>query len=344
MDQNSLLKFAESRINDGDVANWEKEIFRFIRKWFDQNDFIYANTSGSSGKPKQIKLLKKHMLISASATLNFLDIKKGDKILLCLPAEYIAGMMMIVRALSDGLKLYYTKPTINQNFQTTEKFNLTAVVPSMLSNILNLGREKELEKFGNILIGGSGISFEDEKKLSILSNNIWHTYGMTETITHIALRKINGKSRSNWFTPFDEVGLNLTKDKTLIINYDKIGVSNLVTNDFAELLANGNFKIIGRKDNAIISGGLKIHPEETENKLAGIIENSFFVYGLPDNKLGQKAILFIEGKITKTKQQLLKEIGKELAKEKRPKEIISVTQFERTASGKIIRRNYQGIE
>lgn len=340
LDKKTLIYLSNSKISDDRIDEWEKDIFRFMLKWFDENDFIKVKTSGSTGNPKTISLKKKHMIVSAKATLKVLDLKETDKALLCLPPNYIAGKMMIVRALTGGLDLHYVKPLLNPNFGQNEKFKLIAVVPSMLSQTLKYGRTKELQLFENILLGGSEISLKDEEKLAVLNNNIWHTYGMTETITHIALRRINGKNRSDWFTPLKDVIISISKNGTLKIDYSNIDVVNLITNDLPEINKNGDFKILGRKDNVIISGGLKIYPEEIEKKIAGIIDEDFIIYGVPDEILGQKIILFAEGEEVKNYQDILIRIAQILSGFEKPKEIIWVNQFDRTTSRKIIRRNY----
>jgi len=340
LDQSSLIELSKSKINSGSVDNWEKEIFKFILEWFDENDFIKVNTSGSTGKPKAISLKKKHMAESAHATLNFLGIKEEDKALLCLPANYIAGKMMIVRVLIGGLDLNYVQPSLNPEFSQNEQFKLLAVVPSMLADIIKSGKIKDLEHFENILIGGSEISPKDEKELSALNNKIWHTYGMTETITHIALRKVNGADRSDWFTPMKGVKISISKDDALVIDYNNIGVLNLTTNDLAEINKNGDFKILGRKDNVIISGSLKLYPEELEKKIADIIESDFFIYGISDEKLGQKVVLFIEDRDVKTEKVIITGLSQKLSKIELPKEIFWIKQFDRTPNGKILRRNY----
>ena len=340
LSKKSLLSLAKSKINEDSIGDWEKDIFRFIVEWFDNNDFIKVKTSGSTGNPKTISLKKKYMLISAKATLDFLRLGKKDKAFLCLPANYIAGKMMIVRALTGELDLHYVQPSLNPEYRQNEEFKLLAVVPSMLSTILNSEKIRELEGFENILIGGSEISAKEEEQLAVLNNKIWHTYGMTETITHIALRRINGKERSEWFTPLADVQISASKENTLMINYNNIGAFNLVTNDLAEINDNGNFKILGRIDNVIISGGLKIHPEILEKKITEILENNFFIYGLSNEKLGQKVVLFVEGKTAKTNPKILMELTQILTNLEMPKEIIRVRQFERTNSGKLIRKNY----
>ena len=340
MDQSLLINLAKSKVNDISVDIWEKEIFRFILEWFDDNDFIKVNTSGSTGTPKTISLKKTHMVSSAKATLNFLGLKERDRALLCLPANYIAGKMMIVRVLTGGLDLHYVQPLLNPDFSQNKKFKLIAVVPSMLSETLKSDNTKELEKFENILVGGSDLSKKDENKLLVLNNNIWHTYGMTETITHIALRKINGMKHSDWFTPLRDVNISISEDGTLIINYNNIGLINLITNDIVEIKRNGDFKILGRKDNVIITGGLKIHPEALEKKIDGIIENQHFIHGIYDEKLGQKVVLFIEGEIEISKNDIFVQLSQRLTNNEMPKEIVFVRKFERTENGKIIRKLY----
>ena len=341
LNQNSLIEFSKVKIKDINIEEWEKEIFSFFLEWFDENDFIKVKTSGSTGIPKEIKLQKIHMKESAKTTLNFLNLKKGEKALLCLPANYIAGKMMIVRSLIGELKLNYIKPTLDLKISSTEKFDLIAIIPSMLSAILKSGKEKNLEIFKNILLGGSNISQADEKQLSILNNQIWHTYGMTETITHIALRRINGNEHSELFTPLQGIDLSISNEGTLVINYPKLGITNLVTNDLSEINKNGYFKILGRKDNVIISGALKLHPEELEKKIENIFKNKYFIFGIPDEKLGQKAILFIEGEIKESPKQLFFKFKQVLHKNQIPKEIIMVKYFEKTKTGKLIRKNYQ---
>ena len=334
-----LIEFSEKKIIDNSVEDWEKEIFRFILQWFDENEFVEVKTSGSTGKPKTIVLRKKHMAASAAATLSFLQLKQGDKALLCLPADYIAGKMMIVRALVGGLKLHFIKPSLSPDLPKNTTFNFVAFVPSMLSDLIKLGRISELESFDNIILGGSEIPLAIENELAGLKNNIWHTYGMTETITHIALRKVNGQDRSEWFSPLEGVSIATKNEGKLEITSRNTGVRKLLTNDIAIISPEGNFKILGRSDNIINSGGLKIHPEELEKKISAVLENNFYVYGKSDEVLGQRIVLFVEGKPENDKV-LQAEMGKYLKKSQIPKEIIWVEKFERTDSGKVVRKEY----
>ncbi|MEN8224104.1 MAG: AMP-binding protein [Bacteroidota bacterium] len=340
MDKRSLVLLAKSKLKDPYVDGWEKDIYSFVLDWFSDTDQINVSTSGSTGRPKKIVLKKSHMAKSARITLDFLKLKEGDKALLCLPVNYIAGKMMIIRAFVGGLGLHYVKPSLHPDFSLYDTFDLIALVPSMLSETIKRGKAHDLERFNKILLGGSAVPFEMEKALKGLQSYIWHSYGMTETITHIALRSINGKHASDWFTPLPGVKVSVSDDSTLKINYEKIGVADLMTNDIAEMDQKGNFIILGRKDNVIISGGLKIHIEEVEKKIERIINCDFIIYGLEDKHLGQKAVIFIEGRSNIPDSQALLEMKKMIPKAYFPKDIIVIDEFDRTASGKIIRKNY----
>jgi o-succinylbenzoate synthase len=340
-DKQSLSILCKRKVNNKATEDWEAEICSFILQWLDDNDYIIAKTSGSTGKPKEIKLLKKHMKASARATLDFLKIESGGKAMLCLPANYIAGKMMIVRAFVGGLELNFVKPTLNAVFARLEKYSLIALIPGMISNIIDDNKETILENFDHILLGGTSIPHQMENKLQILKNNLWHTYGMTETISHIALRRINGPNKSESFTPLRDVKVKLSEKNTLRVDYPKIGINNLITNDIAIINHEGKFIIKGRTDNLINSGGIKLHPEEIEGKISKLIENPFFIYGLPDKKLGKKIVLYIEGKLKLTKSQLMNEMSGFLEKKQIPKQIVFVKRFARTTSNKVIRKNYQ---
>lgn len=338
-DKPSLVEYSQKKINNPETEKWEKEIFIFVDEWLNKSDKIIVNTSGSTGKPKPIKLKKSNMLVSAKTTVEYLKLNRGDKALLCLPAEYIAGKMMIVRALEYGLDLHYVKPGLN--LELKEAYGFIALIPAMLTNIIENGTLSNLENVKNILIGGSGIPKQLENKLQNLKNNIYHTYGMTETITHIALRKINGDDKSEYFTAFNKVNLSKTDDGRLIIDYPEIGINNLITNDITELVSDKKFKILGRSDNIIISGGLKINPELVEKELSDILKSDFIVFGIPDKNLVNKPIIFVEGVSKFNIIDIRKKLENKVSKHFIPKEIVTVKSFDRTKSGKIIRKDYR---
>lgn len=242
-----------SKISSEKIEDWEKEVFSFILEWLSFSTTIKVQTSGSTGQPKEFFLEKKFMEASALATLDFFKLKSGDSALLCLPVKFIAGKMMIVRAFVGGLNLIITKPTSIPKINNFQKIDFCAMSPNQVASILEEKNGiEQLEGVRNLIIGGSFLPENLESKIKKLKTNAWQTYGMTETITHIALRKINGKNMDGWYTPLNGVETSLDERGCLVINYEKIGVSRLVTNDLAELSKDGKFKILGRIDNVIV--------------------------------------------------------------------------------------------
>ncbi len=279
------------------------------------------------------------MIASAKATLEFFNLKNGDTAWLCLPYKYIAAKMMIVRSLVGNLNLIYSKPT---SLPIISKTNITfvAMVPNQVFQLLNnASGKKQLKQINTLLIGGGGISAQLERHLSsIPSLNAWHTYGMTETITHIALRELTPQLNNN-FIPLPNISIKTNSSSQLIINAPSIGVNSLTTNDIAIINIDNSFKILGRTDNVIISGGIKINPETIEKAIIPYISSSFFIGSIPDIKLGEKLLLFIEGEKLKSSQEILQnKIKSVLQKFEQPKGIIYLEKFTRTETGKIQRK------
>lgn len=338
--KSELELFCKKKLSETQIEHWEKECYSFILEWFSSSPAIQVQTSGSTGKPKEIFLEKQFMEASAQTTIDFFNLKPSDIALLCLPVKYIAGKMMIVRALVGGLDLFLTKPTSFPEIGNFQKIDFCAMVPNQIAGILETEKGAEqLERIKDLIVGGSFLPVNLESKIHKLKTNVWQTYGMTETITHIALRKISGKNADDWYTPLNDVETRLDENGCLLISAERIGVKQLVTKDLADLNKNGTFKILGRIDNILISGGVKLYPEEIENKLSGWIENAFYLSSLPDEKLGRKLVLYIEdrGKLKKQIYQLWEKIEECLSGFEIPKEIIFIDYFTRTESGKIIR-------
>jgi len=335
-----LIKYCKQKFVDEGVKEFEKDIFQFILDWFSPSDYMEVKTSGSTGKPKKIRLQKKHMEASARATISFFDLKPNNKILHCLPMHFIAGKMMVVRALVGSLGLYCIEPSSKLEL-IPEQIDFAAMIPFQVSKLVSKeeGR-RALSIIEKLIIGGSFVSADLINRLQNISTQVWQTYGMTETITHIALRKANGSDKSDWYTTLQGISVTLDNRGCLIISADHIGVSKLITNDLAEISETGEFKIKGRVDNMIISGGIKYNPEEIEGKLSGTIPNDYLIGGLNDNELGQKLVLFIEdeGTLKRKVFDLWEMIEGKLTKLEIPKEIIFVPSFSRTTSGKIDRK------
>lgn len=318
-----LCRVAYSFIKEGD--DFEKPVGNFILDWFDEKEFIEMQTSGSTGKPKTIKVEKKAMVSSALATGDFFGLEAGNTIVNCLPVKYVAGKMMFIRAFILGLEMDFVAPSSHPLEFVDKNYDFTALVPLQAMNSVNF-----LHYFKTIIIGGAAVSKELEKILKPIKSNIYETYGMTETITHIAARKLGEK----YFTALPNVDLSLDEKNCLLIKAKNISRKIIHTNDVAELITPNQFKFIGRYDNVINSGGIKLFPEQIEEKLAPFIKNRFFVMGKQDKELGEHLVLVVEGKT----QPIDLEKITTLDKYEKPREIIFVDQFKETPTGKIIRK------
>lgn len=331
--------------NYSNLSEYELNTLDFCYEWLNGKTEFIINTSGSTGNPKPIKLSRDLMIKSAELTGEFLKLKPKDKILIVLPTQFIAGLMMIVRAFVLELEMYIYNPSSNplENIKLLD-FSLTSFVPLQIYEILknNPNRLKILESIKNILIGGAPINSNIENAIINLNNNIYHTYGMTETISHIALRKINGSSRSEYFTTLKETKIDLDARNCLTINSPITSYNTIITNDIAELINSFQFKILGRFDNIINSGGVKIQLEKVEKAISNIlfdlnINESFFAYGLDDEKLNQKLVLFFESKEFSSRilEKLKYKMNNTLNKYEIPKEIFFLEKFIYTPTNKI---------
>ena len=273
------------------------DINEFLTEWHNDSPTIVVHTSGSTGKPKPIQVEKRRMEASARITCSFLGLKEGDTALLCMPLDYIAGKMMVVRALTCGLKLIVEAPSglplqpplPLERAGGEAPIDFAAMVPLQVWNLLQQAPER-LKQIRHLIIGGGAINNELAEALKDMPNAIWSTYGMTETLSHIALRRLNGPERNLWYTPFDGVNVSLNPEGCLVINAPAVHDGPLVTNDIAEL-SGLNFRILGRKDNVVCSGGIKIQIEEVERLLHPHLRQPFLISKAPDMKLGEQVVL-----------------------------------------------------
>lgn len=309
----------------------EIAIGKFILEWLDNNDFILVKTSGSTGVPKIIKLQKEHVSNSAVATVAYFDLKTGTKALLCLPSEYIAGKMMLVRAMIAGWNLYTTAPEKNPLAKMDEDFDFTAMVPYQVHHSL-----LELYKVKKLIVGGGAVSRELEDCLQQMETSVFATYGMTETISHIAIRPLNGEKRSSVFKALSQVEFSQNESECLQIYAPTISKEIVTTNDVVELLSPTSFKLLGRIDNVINTGGIKVHPETVEEKLAEHIKQPFFITSEKDEVLGERIILIMESH-TPIDSNSYSHIFEVLSAYEKPKKILSISEFIYTETGKIRR-------
>ncbi len=329
------------------LDSFQREVFDFCQQWIlGKNKFLF-HTSGSTGKPKPIYLSRKSMIESAIMTKNWLNLQEGDYVLLCLPIEYIAGAMMLVRALVLKLNVVLIEPSQNPLEVITKPVNihLASFVTTQWSTILQSKRNifSNFSEVKGILIGGSELTPTLELETREINLPIFQTYGMTETSSHIAFRPII--KETSFYQCLPQVKIKINYESCLCINSPSTSNQWIETNDVVELLNDNQFRIVGRKDFIINSGGRKINPEMIEKScLAFFTINScefkLFAWGLNDDFYGQKLVLFIESKDEfNFKLQLIDYLKLNLESWEVPKQIIVLPEFLYTKSGKIDRPN-----
>lgn len=315
----------------------QRDLYNFLADWFNESPYITVHTSGSTGTPKEFTVRKEQMIQSAILTCSFLNLRKGDNALLCMPLQYIAGKMVVVRALVAGLTLILRTPSGHPLADVEVSLRFAAMIPLQVFNTLQVPEERErLCQTEIVIVGGGAINKELEDEIRQLPNEIYSTYGMTETLSHIALRKLNGPDASSAYTPFSSVKLCLSPEKTLVIQAPQVCDDTLVTNDLAEIHPDGTFTILGRKDNTINTGGIKVQIESIEETLRSIISVTFAITAIPHPGLGEAIVLLVE-KTTDT-DSLPDRIASLLPKYQQPKYIRQVDAIPLTGSGKTDRK------
>lgn len=304
----------------------------FIQEWKNEKDYIKVFTSGSTGKPKEILLKKDFVITSALRTINFFNININSRLHSCISPDFIGGKMMAVRSLIAEAAFTWEIPSNEplKNISSDEVIDLLAVVPSQMLYVLE--HQAQMPVISNIIIGGSSINPCLRKKIIESRYNAYETYGMTETASHIALRKID--TENSPFRLLPEISISVDSQSCLKIKFQTGEVFQ--TNDIVEIVSDSEFIIKGRKDNIIISGGRKINPLEIEEKISQLIANPFCITGFPDKKWTEKIILIIEGPQTDI-LDLKTYLRRILKPWENPKDIMFVSVLPRTRNGKIIR-------
>ncbi len=318
----------------------------FITDWLSDTDTFNFKSSGSTGAAKTIAISRNQILKSVSLTENALKLKNTDRALVCLAPEYVATKMMLARCLVLNMEIILVDPSSNplEDLSENEQINFASFVPMQVQQMIDSGYSERLSKINNVLIGGAPVFDTLEKKLKSFQNNIYHTYGMTETVSHIALRKLSDGGDSRYFKCLDGIQITTNADGCLIINGSTTNDEQVMTKDLVEIKNENEFIWLGRQDNLINSGGVKIIPEQIENLLKPIfkeaeITNEFFIDGIGDSKLGQRLILLVEGAPPQSGFEILMKtnIEKVFSKYHVPKQTIYLEQFIRTTSGKVKR-------
>ncbi len=325
----TLKNFCNQNL-EGKTDDWEKSFYQFVLEWLNSEDEVSAHTSGSTGTPKAVRLKKKHMVASAQTTLDFFDLKEGMSALLPLSCDYIAGKMMVVRALVGGLNLILVQPDGNPLLNLKQKVNFAPLVPLQVINALETLTEWPVD---TVIIGGGALDESCKLQLQKIKPSFYETYGMTETVSHVAIRKVG----DDCFRAVKGVMFSLDGRDCLVIDAPNVVEDKVVTNDLVELHDTGTFSFLGRYDHIINSGGLKIVPEQIEKKLTGVIEQDFIITAMPDKKLGECLVLVVETIDVRVDYLTVIKKQKLLPKYEIPKKVFYVPQFPRTDSNKIKR-------
>ena len=331
-----LSEVAYSLVKEGDP--YEQEIGDFLLDWVSEREEVRMQTSGSTGAPRTIHMPKNAMVHSALATGEYLGLDEGTKALLCLPARSIAGKMMLVRALVLGWKLELKPPDSNPLEGLLEPVDFAAMVPMQLEASLD-----KLDRISTILVGGAPLSKGLLARIPEDGASIYESYGMTETASHIALRKLcrvpAGKAPETVLPPFRAlpwVEIGTDKRGCLSIRTSYLPENPLVTNDLVSLESNETFRWLGRIDHVVNSGGVKLIPEQLESKLSTLISQPFFLAGMPDETLGEKLVLLVEGPGEESLLEKIRE-AKVVDRYEVPREVHFLKKFVHTPTGKIDR-------
>ena len=312
----------------------------FLAEWHNDSPTMLVHTSGSTGKPKPMYVEKRRMEASARITCQFLGLKPGDTALLCMSLDYIAGKMMVVRAQTWGLRLLSVAPSGHPLDTVAEPVDFAAMVPMQVFNSLQVPEEREkLKQIKHLIIGGGAIDEALAKELVGFPNNVWSTYGMTETLSHIALRRLNGLDASDWYTPFEGVTLSQIDEGCLVIDAPAVHDGPLVTNDIVELSEKG-FRILGRKDNVICSGGIKIQIEEVERLLKPHLSAPFMITKRADRKFGEQVVLLTESMDMDAVKDICQQV---LPKYWQPRSYAHIDALPMTETGKPARKEAERL-
>jgi o-succinylbenzoate---CoA ligase len=318
--------------------SWQNALYFFLKNWYDDTDFILAHTSGSTGTPKSIRLPKASVENSARMTNQFLGLTEESVGLLCLPASYIAGKMMLVRAIVGGYNLLAVSPSANPFKTTHTPVDFAAITPYQL---FHAAGSLQQQPVGKIIVGGGPVNSKLEKLAETIPAELYETYGMTETCSHIALRRFNGIGKSEYFTVLEGVTIRVDERECLAIKAPHLLKDEIQTNDIVELKGTRMFRWLGRADSTINSGGVKIHPEQLEKKLEGIIPSACFIASVPDDVLGNKVVLVIESEAYSQQQEkaLITQFEQLFSKYEIPKQLIYIPAFMYSESHKVLRKD-----
>ncbi|MBQ8423907.1 MAG: AMP-binding protein [Coprobacter sp.] len=311
----------------------------FLRAWCDDSNYVMGHTSGSTGTPKEIRLYKEDMRASARLTNDFFGIDSHTSMLLCLSPTYIAGKMMLVRAMEAGATLYVEPASSQPLVHAKTAIDFAAMVPMQVHTLLQSAEGRvRLASIRRLIIGGAAVSSDMEKALTTLPTLCYATYGMTETVSHVALRRL-GEALTT-FTAIGDVTFTTDDRDCLVIHAPQLRCKTFVTNDVVRLESDNRFTWLGRYDHVINSGGVKIQPEQVERIIAPLLDKRFFLTSRPDDRLGERLVLVVEDspwpaeRIHALQEQIRAILDNPYHL---PREIHFMPRFHETTTGKLLR-------
>ena len=318
-----------------------RDLYTFLYAWFSEGENMKVQTSGSTGAPKVMEVSKRAMMSSACRTCRFLELQEGESLLLSMNLKYIGAQMMVVRALVGGLRVLLQEPCAHPLAAVQERIDFLSMVPMQLASSLQREAEKNvLQAAKVVIVGGGAVDSLLEEQLQALPCRVYSTYGMTETLSHIAMRPLNGQERSDRYYPLPGVTLSLSARDTLVIEVPDVCAGQLETNDCVTLNPDGSFVVRGRVDNVINSGGVKIQIEEDERLLQGVLSFPFAITSVPDSFYGERVVLLAEHPELSAKEtdEYLVLLKQALPRYHAPRDIVFVRLLPRTENGKIDRK------
>ncbi len=324
---------------------FEENTFSFIKEWFSGKNEFQITTSGSTGTPKKIFTTRSQMISSARLTIEALGLKPSESCLVCIDTKFIGGRMMLVRAFTLGLQIFAVDPCANpiEKLPAGQCVNFAAFVPYQVETILGSGQTDLMDRVSKAIIGGAPLRDFTAEELSGVRCLCWATYGMTETISHVALHSLNGEAKRDYFVMLPGISGELDERNCLILKVPYLP-SPVITNDIVELISPSRFRWLGRFDNVINTGGIKVNPEKIESAIASFFEQSghrsrFFVHGISDSLLGSRVVLVIEANTIGEEflRSLYSFLKARLSEYEIPKGALLVSKFSETENGKINR-------
>jgi O-succinylbenzoic acid--CoA ligase len=336
-----IPRWADELVAKHRSGAWATDLRSTLRELLSEEGVMNTRTSGTTGMPRSHAFSTADLVASAGVTRDAFGLQPGDRTLLCLPCEFVGGKMMLVRAMLLGLDLHAIDPRggVLRNLRTTDRFRFSAMVPMQLHTALQHDRDRVEAQFDTILLGGGPVSQAMIERLQGLSTRVVLGYGSTEMLTHVALRSLNGEDGGEVYRALGDVTFGMDARSCLIVRTPHLTVKEHVTNDIAELVDERHMRWMGRRDNVILSGGRKIHPERLEAMTAGIVPYPHFFAALPDERLGQSVVLILETGNDKRQAppEVVEDIKGVLYEHERPHRVIAVRDFLRTGSGKVDR-------